>query len=109
MRYKYGNTVCISTQAGCRMGCSFCASPLNGFRRNLTAGEMLEQVMAVMRDTGEKVTGIVLMGIGEPLDNYDNVLRFLRLRGLTFHTVIFRFQPAGWSIKSMRSLARSFR
>lgn len=79
MRYKYGNTVCISTQAGCRMGCSFCASPLNGFRRNLTAGEMLEQVMAVMRDTGEKVTGIVLMGIGEPLDNYDNVLRFLRL------------------------------
>lgn len=79
MRYKYGNTVCISTQAGCRMGCTFCASTLNGFKRNLTAAEMLEQVMAAMRDTGERVKGIVLMGIGEPLDNYDNVLQFLRL------------------------------
>ncbi|MBO5982195.1 MAG: 23S rRNA (adenine(2503)-C(2))-methyltransferase RlmN [Clostridia bacterium] len=79
MRYKYGNTVCISTQAGCRMGCTFCASHINGFRRHLTPGEMLEQVMAAMRDTGEKVKGIVLMGIGEPLDNYDNVLQFLRL------------------------------
>ena len=79
MRYKYGNTVCISTQAGCRMGCTFCASHINGFRRHLTPAEMLEQVMAAMRDTGEKVKGIVLMGIGEPLDNYDNVLQFLRL------------------------------
>ena len=79
MRYKYGNTVCVSTQAGCRMGCTFCASPLNGFRRNLTAGEILEQIMAAMRDTGEKVKGVVLMGIGEPLDNYQNVMQFLRL------------------------------
>lgn len=79
MRYKYGNTVCISTQAGCRMGCTFCASHINGFRRHLLPSEMLEQIMAVMRDTGEKVNGIVLMGIGEPLDNYDNVLRFLEL------------------------------
>ncbi len=79
MRYKYGNTVCISTQAGCRMGCTFCASPLNGFRRHLTPAEMLEQVMAAMRDTGENVKGIVLMGIGEPLDNYNNVLKFLSL------------------------------
>lgn len=79
MRYKYGNTVCVSTQAGCRMGCTFCASPLNGFRRNLTPAEILEQIMAAMRDTGERVKGVVLMGIGEPLDNYDNVLRFLEL------------------------------
>ncbi len=79
MRYKYGNTVCVSTQAGCRMGCTFCASPLNGFRRNLTPAEILEQIMAAMRDTGERVKGVVLMGIGEPLDNYDNVIRFLEL------------------------------
>lgn len=79
MRYKYGNTVCVSTQAGCRMGCTFCASHINGFRRHLTPAEILEQIMAAMRDTGEKVKGVVLMGIGEPLDNYDNVLRFLEL------------------------------
>ena len=79
MRYKHGNTVCISTQAGCRMGCAFCASTLNGLKRNLTPAEMLEQVMAAQRHTGEKVSNIVLMGIGEPLDNFDAVMRFLEL------------------------------
>jgi 23S rRNA (adenine2503-C2)-methyltransferase len=79
MRYKHGNTICISTQAGCRMGCSFCASTINGFRRNLLPSEMLLQIMKTESDLGEKVSNIVLMGIGEPLDNYDNVIRFLRL------------------------------
>lgn len=79
MRYEHGNSICISTQVGCRMGCSFCASTKAGFVRHLTPAEMLEQVYAVGRDTGERVDSIVLMGIGEPLDNYDNVLRFLTL------------------------------
>ena len=79
MRYKHGNTVCISTQAGCRMGCKFCASTLKGLKRNLTASEMLSQIQAAEKDTGERVGGVVLMGMGEPLDNYDNVLRFLKL------------------------------
>lgn len=79
MRYNHGNTLCISTQAGCRMGCRFCASTLNGLKRNLYASEMLAQIHAAEADTGERVGGVVLMGMGEPLDNYDNVLRFLRL------------------------------
>ena len=79
LRYKHGNSVCISTQAGCRMGCSFCASTINGFRRNLTAGEILEQVIRTQYDSGLKISNIVLMGIGEPLDNFDNVIKFLRL------------------------------
>ncbi len=79
MRYEHGNTVCISTQVGCRMGCTFCASTLMGKTRDLLASEMTGQVLAVMKDTGEKVSNIVMMGIGEPLDNYDNVLRFLHL------------------------------
>lgn len=79
MRYKHGNTICISTQAGCRMGCSFCASTMNGWRRNLTPSEMLLQIMKTEADAGEKISNIVLMGIGEPLDNYDNVIRFIRL------------------------------
>lgn len=79
MRYEHGNTVCISSQAGCRMGCRFCASTIAGFSRNLTPSEMLGQVIMASRDTGERVSNIVMMGIGEPLDNYDNVLRFLRL------------------------------
>lgn len=84
MRYKYGNTICISTQVGCKMNCAFCASGLNGFVRNLTAGEILGQVVAVNRELGgtikkREITNIVLMGIGEPLDNYDNVVRFLGL------------------------------
>lgn len=79
MRYKHGNTICLSTQAGCRMGCSFCASTINGFKRNLYPSEMLLQIMTCERDLNEKVSNVVLMGIGEPLDNYDNVTRFLRL------------------------------
>lgn len=79
MKYEYGNTVCISTQAGCRMGCRFCASTLDGVERNLTAGEMLSQVYEIQKDCGERISGVVLMGSGEPLDNYDNVVKFIRL------------------------------
>ena len=79
MRYHYGNTACISTQVGCRMGCSFCASTLNGVERNLTAGEMLSQIYEMQKDTGERISSVVLMGSGEPLDNYENVLRFICL------------------------------
>lgn len=79
MRYHHGNTVCISSQVGCRMGCAFCASTLGGKVRDLTPGEMLEQVMFAQRDSGLQVSNIVLMGIGEPMDNLDNVLRFLEL------------------------------
>lgn len=79
MRYHYGNTVCISTQVGCRMGCRFCASTQAGLVRCLSAGEMAAEIYAVMQDTGERVSHIVLMGIGEPLDNFDNVLDFLSI------------------------------
>lgn len=79
MRYEHGNTLCISSQVGCRMGCSFCASTLSGLSRNLLPSEMTGQVIAAQRDLGEKVSNIVMMGIGEPLDNYDNVLKFLSL------------------------------
>ncbi len=77
MRYKHGNTVCISTQAGCKMGCAFCASPPAGYARNLTPGEMMSQVMLAGRAAGGRVDGVVLMGIGEPLDNYENTITFL--------------------------------
>ena len=79
MRYHYGNTVCISTEVGCAMGCAFCASTLGGLVRRLEPREMLEQVMFTQIDSGLPISHIVLMGIGEPLDNYDNVLRFLHL------------------------------
>ena len=79
MRYEHGNTVCVSCQAGCRMGCRFCASTLRGKSRDLTASEILGQIAVISRDTGERVGGVVMMGIGEPLDNYDNTLRFLHL------------------------------
>ena len=79
MRYEHGNTVCISSQVGCRMGCKFCASTIGGRVRNLSAGELLGQVIAAEKDTGERISNIVLMGIGEPLDNYEQVIRFLRL------------------------------
>ena len=79
MRYEHGNTLCISSQVGCRMGCRFCASTIGGRVRDLTASELLGQVIAAGRDMGERVDGIVMMGIGEPLDNYENVVRFLRL------------------------------
>ena len=79
MSYHHGNTVCISSQVGCRMGCKFCASGLNGKKRNLSAGEILDEILFMQKDSGEKVSNIVLMGTGEPLDNYDNVLKFLHL------------------------------
>ncbi len=79
MRYHYGNTACISTQAGCRMGCRFCASTIDGIERNLTAGEMLAQIYEIQKDIEERISSVVLMGSGEPLDNYDNVLRFIHL------------------------------
>ena len=83
MRYKYGNTQCVSTQVGCRMGCKFCASTLNGLVRNLTAGEIAGQILAVNRAEGgtlktRAVTNVVLMGSGEPFDNYENVVKFLK-------------------------------
>ena len=82
MRYKYGNTLCLSTQVGCRMGCAFCASTLDGCARSLTPAEMLGQIVCangVLAPQGQKVGNIVLMGSGEPLDNYDNVVKFLRI------------------------------
>ena len=79
MQYHHGNTVCISSQVGCRMGCAFCASTVAGKVRDLTAGEMLDQVLFTQLDSGREISNIVLMGIGEPLDNRENVLRFLRL------------------------------
>ena len=79
MRYKHGNSVCISSQVGCRMGCRFCASTLDGWERNLTPAEMLDQIYAITQDTKERVSNVVVMGTGEPLDNYDNLLRFISL------------------------------
>jgi 23S rRNA (adenine2503-C2)-methyltransferase len=79
MRYQHGNTVCISCQVGCRMGCAFCASTLGGKLRDLTPAEMLDQVLFTQLDSGAEISNIVLMGIGEPLDNFDTVLRFLEL------------------------------
>ena len=79
MEYSHGRSVCISTQVGCRMGCAFCASAIGGLVRNLTASEMLDQVMFSQMNIGERISNVVLMGIGEPLDNFDNVLRFLTI------------------------------
>lgn len=96
MKYRYGNTVCLSTQAGCKMGCKFCASGLLGLSRNLTPSEILSQVIEISKITGEKISNIVLMGTGEPLDNYVNVSKFLRL----IHN------PEGYNL-SMRSITIS--
>ena len=79
MKYKHGNTLCISSQVGCLMGCKFCASTIGGKVRNLMPSELLGQIIAAQRDMGERISNIVMMGIGEPLDNYDNVIKFLRL------------------------------
>ncbi len=79
MFYKHGTTICISSQVGCRMGCKFCASTIGGKVRDLTAGEMLGQIAKAQRDVGERIDGIVMMGIGEPLDNYNNAIKFLKL------------------------------
>jgi len=79
LKYKYGNTACISSQVGCKMGCSFCASTKNGFIRSLTAAEMLKQIYIVQKDIGDKINNVVIMGSGEPLDNYENIIDFLKL------------------------------
>lgn len=79
MKYRHGNSVCISSQVGCRMGCTFCASALGGKVRDLSPAEMLDQVLFTQIDSGEPISNIVIMGIGEPLDNYENVLKFLHL------------------------------
>ncbi|MBQ8849733.1 MAG: 23S rRNA (adenine(2503)-C(2))-methyltransferase RlmN [Clostridia bacterium] len=81
MKYKHGNTICISSQVGCRMGCAFCASTIGGKVRDLAPSEMLGQIIAAELDSGEKISNIVMMGIGEPLDNYANVIKFLKLVG----------------------------
>lgn len=79
MRYKHGNSICVSTQVGCRMGCKFCASTVGGMVRNLSSGEIIAQVLVAQKITGERISNIVLMGSGEPLDNYENVIKFIRL------------------------------
>lgn len=79
MKYKHGNSVCISSQVGCRMGCRFCASTIDGLERNLLPGEMLDQIYYITKHTGERVSNIVVMGSGEPMDNYDNLLQFIRI------------------------------
>ncbi len=79
MKYEYGYTICVSSQVGCKMGCRFCASTLNGWNRNLTPGEIISQVLCVQKDLGERISNIVMMGIGEPLDNFENVLKFIEL------------------------------
>lgn len=79
MKYKHGNSVCISSQVGCRMGCRFCASTLDGLERGLTPSEMLDQIYQIGKDIGERISNVVVMGTGEPLDNYDNLLKFIEL------------------------------
>ncbi|MGN0342025.1 MAG: 23S rRNA (adenine(2503)-C(2))-methyltransferase RlmN [Roseburia sp.] len=79
MRYHHGNSVCVSSQVGCRMGCRFCASTLDGLVRNLTPAEILEQIYRISADIGERISNVVVMGSGEPLDNYDNLVKFIRL------------------------------
>ena len=79
MKYKHGNSVCISSQVGCRMGCRFCASTLGGLTRNLRPGEMLDQIYKIQKHSKERVSNLVVMGTGEPLDNYENLLKFIRM------------------------------
>lgn len=79
MKYKHGNSICISSQVGCRMGCTFCASTIDGLVRNLTVAEMLDQVYSIQKSLGERISNIVIMGSGEPMDNYDNIVKFVRL------------------------------
>lgn len=99
MEYKHGTTICISTQVGCKMGCTFCASAILGFRRNLTAGEMLGEIITAAKDSGRTISNVVLMGIGEPLDNYDNVMKFLKMandsRGLNIGGRHFSLSTSG--------------
>lgn len=79
MKYKHGNSVCISSQVGCRMGCRFCASTLDGLQRGLTAAEMIDQIYQIGKDIGERISNVVVMGTGEPLDNFENLLKFIEL------------------------------
>ena len=79
MKYKFGNSSCVSSQAGCRMGCRFCASTIGGLKRNLTPGEIAGQILAAQRQTGERISHVVVMGTGEPFDNYDNLAAFIRI------------------------------
>jgi 23S rRNA (adenine2503-C2)-methyltransferase len=79
MRQSYGNSVCVSSQVGCKMGCTFCASTINGLERSLTPGEILSQIYEIQKDIGERVSHVVLMGSGEPFDNYDNIMKFIRI------------------------------
>ncbi|QZY53757.1 23S rRNA (adenine(2503)-C(2))-methyltransferase RlmN [Crassaminicella profunda] len=79
MKYKHGNSVCVSSQVGCRMGCKFCASTIDGVIRNLSAGEILDQVLAIQKDIGERVSNVVIMGSGEPFDNYEEVMKFFEI------------------------------
>lgn len=109
MRYHHGNSVCISSQVGCRMGCRFCASTLGGLTRNLTPSEMLDQVYCIQRICGERISNLVVMGTGEPLDNYDHLLRFLRLltdeNGLHISQRNVTVSTCG-IVEKMRSLAQ---
>lgn len=109
MQYHHGNSVCISSQVGCRMGCRFCASTLDGLERNLTPSEMLEQIYMISRNTGERVSNIVVMGTGEPLDNYDNLLRFLYMvsdeNGLNISQRNITVSTCG-IVENMRRLAK---
>lgn len=111
MKYRFGNTVCVSSQAGCRMGCGFCASAAGGFQRNLTAGEMTDQVLSIEKDTGEKIGGIVVMGTGEPLDNYENLSRFIEMihekAGLNIGMRSITVSTCGL-IPRMEDIARNF-
>ena len=79
MKYKFGNSICVSSQAGCRMGCRFCASTIGGLKRNLTAGEIAGQILAAERQTGERISHVVVMGTGEPFDNYENLSKFIHI------------------------------
>ena len=108
MRYEHGNSVCVSTQVGCRMGCRFCASTIDGLVRDLTAGEILAQVYGIIRDTGEQVSNVVMMGSGEPLENYDSSVRFIKLisdeRGLNLSARNITLSTCG-IVPGMRRLA----
>lgn len=109
MKYRHGNSVCISTQAGCRMGCRFCASTVGGLIRNLSVSEMLDQVYEIQRITGERVSNVILMGIGEPLDNYGNVVKMIRMlsdeQGLNISQRNITLSTCGLTEK-MRQLAQ---
>ena len=108
MRYKHGNSVCISSQVGCRMGCRFCASTLDGLVRGLTPSEMLDQIYQIGRDTGERVSNVVVMGTGEPMDNFDNLLLMPVANKYEIHEVIdacrYYFEQTGRRITFEYSL-----